>query len=429
MRHPADPSELRRGLLADRRDCWLLLLAIVAATIDFAGVSWWTGGAKPFGDEQRWLTVLLQAAYIAANASRVGGLVRACPAFLALVAFCAASAAWSVSPATSILGAVRLLLLGACIVLGQERHGGGLLRRIFLATLVALVIANLAMLAIPSRSIMDGTLAGAFRGLTDHKNTLGQVCALALAFVLAAWPETAERRPALLLAAALVLATVALTRSATAAVLSATAIGVFATEGFVHRCRLPLLASLVLASAAAALGLLALTGLLHPLAAVGRDPTLTGRSDIWAFVDAYVRERPWLGFGYRAFPLADLLRADPRWGGDSYIVGTTHNAYVAIVSELGYVGLSAYAAWVVALVAGGFLRGDRAGRLCATMVLGVYLVSGLTESFAGLAPGLYLAGLLIAIPPAGGGTRRLNPLLSSAGYAERKRSRPVARTM
>ena len=31
------------------------------------------------------------------------------------------------------------------------------------------------------------------------------------------------------------------------------------------------------------------------------------------------------------------------------------------------------------------------------MVLGVYLVSGLSESFAGLSPGLYLAALLVAL--------------------------------
>ena len=32
------------------------------------------------------------------------------------------------------------------------------------------------------------------------------------------------------------------------------------------------------------------------------------------------------------------------------------------------------------------------------MALAVYLIAGLTESLAGLSPGFYLAGLLIAFP-------------------------------
>ena len=121
-----------------------------------------------------------------------------------------------------------------------------------------------------------------------------------------------------------------------------------------------------------------------------------------------MKDRPWLGYGYRAFPLADLLRLDPRWGLDSYIVGSTHNAYLAIVTEIGLVGLAAYGAWLVAFVARGFPRAGRADQRRAAMVLGVYLVSGLSESFAGLSPGLYFAALIIARASA-----RRNPLDAS----------------
>jgi O-antigen ligase len=197
----------------------------------------------------------------------------------------------------------------------------------------------------------------------------------------------------------LTVATIVLTRSATSALLAAISLGVFASARVIERYRLPVLTGLAVASLVAISALLWAGGLLDPLRAVGRDATLTGRAEIWGFVELYVQQHPWRGFGYRAFPLAHLLRIDPRWGLDSYVVGTTHNAYLAIVTEIGIVGLAVYSTWLASFLVQRFPRQASETRLLATMVVPVYLVSGLTESIAGLAPGLYLAGLLIACDP------------------------------
>ena len=176
---------LRFGLLDDRTDRLLLALTIALPLLDFSQTSWWATGVKPFGDGQRWLTVVIQATYLTANASRLDRFCLRHAAFLALVGFTAASVLWSSDPGTSLNGAIRLFLLGASIFVGQDRHGPGIPITIFRNTCCAIVLMNLLAIAVPSVSIMGGTLAGAFRGLTDHKNTLGQLCALALAFVLA----------------------------------------------------------------------------------------------------------------------------------------------------------------------------------------------------------------------------------------------------
>ncbi len=393
----------RQGVLPDSADLRLCTLMLALAILDFSQVSWWSGSVKPFGDLQRWLTVLLQAAYLAANASRLRQAVAPHAALLALVAFCAASALWSLDPAASLLGAARLLLLALSIAVAQERHGGGAVSRIFLVTCGILLFANLLARAAPGVSLMTGTLQGAFRGLTDHKNTLGQFCGLTLAFVLAALAEASGRPRTYVLCALLaaLAVTVALTQSATAVVLCATAIALFFTVALCQRIRRPILIGFLATGVLAAVAAAALTGIVDPFGALGRDTTLTGRAEIWAFVELYVKQSPWLGYGYRAFPLADLLRIDPRWGLDSYIVGSTHNAYLAIVTEIGFVGLAAYAAWLLAFVARSFPRQGRAEQRRAAMVLGVYLVSGLSESFAGLSPTLYFAALLVAVyrPP------------------------------
>jgi O-antigen ligase len=396
--NPSSVSPLRLGLLDDRTDRLLLVLAIALPLLDFSQTSWWATGVKPLADAQRWLTVIVQAAYLAANAARLARFPLEHAAFLALVGFVAASAAWSVDPATTLNGAIRLLLLGASILVGQDRHGGRLPVTILRTTCCVILLANLAALVLPSLSIMGGTLAGAFRGLTDHKNTLGQFSALALPFVLAplATPRPAREARALILMALLTLATIALTRSASSALLAATALSVCGIKRFVDRTGLRILAWLLVGSLLAVAVLLWANGQLDPFRVVGRDATLTGRAEIWSFVDIYVRQHPWLGFGYRAFPLADLLRIDPRWGLDSYVVGSTHNAYLAIVTETGSLGLAVYSAWLLTFVVGRHPRRDAEARLLAAMVVPVYLVSGLTESIAGLAPDLYLTGLLIA---------------------------------
>ena len=382
----------RHGVFPNRVDLRLCALMLVLSVVDFSQISWWAGSVKPLGELQRWTTVAMQAGYVAANASRIRQALAPYAPLLALIAFCAASVLWSLSPATSLLGGARLLLLAASILIAQERHGRSV-ARIFLLTCGTILMANLLARAAPGLSIMTGTLAGAFRGLTDHKNTLGQFCGLTLAFVLAGLYEARGRRQIYALGGllgALVL-TVAITQSATALVLCATATALFLLVGLALRTGLPLFVGILGVGLLAAVAAAFLAGALNPFEALGRDTTLTGRAEIWAFVEIYMRQRPWLGFGYRAFPLADLLRIDPRWGLDSYIVGSTHNAYLAIVTEIGFAGLAVYTAWLVHFATRYFPRHGRADQLRAAMVLGVYLVSGLSESFAGLSPGLYFA--------------------------------------
>lgn len=75
--------------------------------------------------------------------------------------------------------------------------------------------------------------------------------------------------------------------------------------------------------------------------ALGRDMSLTGRTDLWAAVLDKISERPWLGYGYSGFW---------REGGESdYIVTVTgfdaphsHNGFLDLWLDLGLLGLSAF---------------------------------------------------------------------------------------
>lgn len=76
------------------------------------------------------------------------------------------------------------------------------------------------------------------------------------------------------------------------------------------------------------------------LIALGRDPSLTGRTIVWERVQTAISERPVLGYGYGAFW--------NDWGGrfgelwkptDSWVPGQAHNTYLDMWVNLGIIGV------------------------------------------------------------------------------------------
>ena len=68
---------------------------------------------------------------------------------------------------------------------------------------------------------------------------------------------------------------------------------------------------------------------------VGKDSTLTGRTDLWAAVIDAVEQHPWLGYGMGAFwrgPLSEAIRAIP-WHPRS-----AHSGYLELALDLGLCG-------------------------------------------------------------------------------------------
>ncbi len=78
------------------------------------------------------------------------------------------------------------------------------------------------------------------------------------------------------------------------------------------------------------------------LGLIGKDPSLTGRTEIWEFVWEMIEKRPLLGYGFTAFwngldgPSAYVIRA-ARWD-----VPYAHNGLLDLWLELGLLGVSVY---------------------------------------------------------------------------------------
>ncbi len=72
--------------------------------------------------------------------------------------------------------------------------------------------------------------------------------------------------------------------------------------------------------------------------AIGRDMTLTGRTEIWTDVFRIASQSPLLGVGYGAFWIGRL--ANIPWNENmSWVLGQAHNGYVDTYLQLGWLGI------------------------------------------------------------------------------------------
>jgi exopolysaccharide production protein ExoQ len=81
----------------------------------------------------------------------------------------------------------------------------------------------------------------------------------------------------------------------------------------------------------------------------GRDPSLTGRVDLWTMSFASIEQQPILGYGYHAFwtensPHATRIREEVNWDAPH-----SHNGYIDLLLSLGLTGFGFYMlAWLAA---------------------------------------------------------------------------------
>ena len=69
-----------------------------------------------------------------------------------------------------------------------------------------------------------------------------------------------------------------------------------------------------------------------------RDPTLTGRTEIWRDVFDIASRNPLLGVGFGGFWIGSLVNVP--WSADmTWVLGQAHNGYVDIYLQLGWIGI------------------------------------------------------------------------------------------
>ena len=116
-------------------------------------------------------------------------------------------------------------------------------------------------------------------------------------------------------------------------------------------------------------------GMSSVFAAMGKNATFTGRTDIWTALTGFIKERPLLGYGYYAFWAGniDFVQHEVGWR-----VLDPHSGYLQLLLDFGFLGM---AIWLT-----GFLR---------TAKNAVSKIRRGKDSFLALWPSIFLLFLVI----------------------------------
>ncbi len=296
------------------------------------------------------------------------------PWLVLLAVLAIASALWSIDPELSFRRGIAVLattLLGVYLAARFEWIAAlRLLAAVWFALMAASFVAGIVA---PGFAVMHEIHPGAWSGGWGEKNEMGGHAArAAFLFAFLAWRDAPYRKwwgAGLLIALLLVL----LSKSATALLGAALGLGVLGAAWWMLKGRRWSLA--LVWGALCVIGGAMMIYAVAPevlLGVIGKDATLTGRTDIWVELGAAIEKRPVLGYGYLAFWGLD---SEPRyWLGRAvdWNAPSGHNGGLDLAISLGAIGVIVFAIDVT-------VSAWRAARLSMMSPAGVFAVGFLAQ--------------------------------------------------
>jgi exopolysaccharide production protein ExoQ len=304
---------------------------------------------------------------------------RGLPVFL-LAGLAIFSTLWSAEPDLTLWRGIGLLAPTTFgIVLAQRFTTEELMRLVAWALGIGAVMSTIVALGMPDIGISTIEYGSAWQGVYGTKNGLGKAMSLGVVLFVLLAMDTQRGRWMMWLAAGLCAALVILSRSASGLVVAG---GVLALIPLFRSLRFRAPAIVGVWTMAILLGGILLTIVIanaEPVfAALGRDITLTGRTDLWVIVVANIAERPWLGHGYNAFWLGWSGSSASVFGALGWEPPHSHNGLLDLWLDLGLLGVTIFLA--------GFALAARNAFRCARI----------TRTIAGLWPLAFLSFMVLA---------------------------------
>jgi exopolysaccharide production protein ExoQ len=248
------------------------------------------------------------------------------------------SALWSRDPTTTIRrGVVYLFVVVGAIGVAGNMDGDEFMDLLGTTCLLS-AIASLVLLAVSPGSALMPDGSRDLRGIFSHKNFLGEVMA---AGTLAGLHKmrAGHRNRARGILILIVFGGVALLAKSATSLLAIFAF--YCVDGIITLCRK--------GGPSLLLGLFSII-LLVPIAAIvaydpdpllemiGKDPTLTGRTELWGYVINDIQMKPLLGWGYYAFWSLDNPAAMEISDKVQWFVPEAHNGLLEMLLNAGVVG-------------------------------------------------------------------------------------------
>lgn len=259
---------------------------------------------------------------------------------MSLAVFLLCSAVWSVSLGASQRAGVQYLffIIGA-IGVAENLEGDDFMHLVVWVCFLSAIASLVLLVVSPANAFGE---AGDFRGVFSQKNPLGE--AMSIGALASLHGLRASKRRRLFNISTLFMAMLLTLKSGSAT--SLLAILLFGTLGFAigflqkgGTARTLAITGIVILLPLALIGAFNSDLLLEML---GKDPTLTGRTDIWGYVITDIYQRPLLGWGYQAFWSTDNPAAWKISDALHWWVPQAHNGLFEILLSVGLVGAALF---------------------------------------------------------------------------------------
>jgi exopolysaccharide production protein ExoQ len=299
---------------------------------------------------------------------------------IALVGFFFLTALWSIDPKATETRALLYLfmVIGAIGIVANfeaDEFMDLLSKTCFLAA-----VASLALLIV---SPADAHAGEDFRGIFSQKNTLGEAMTIgALASLHGLRVGDGKR-----LRSIIILVFVTIVAMVSKSMTSLLTIFVFCSADTVIALirRGGLLRIIGILGSGLALPVVVFAAAFPDsvLEMIGKDPTLTGRTDLWAYVIADIYQRPWLGWGFLAFwsplnPAAAEIGDTFHW-----FAPQAHNGLLEMLLNVGVIGtVLLICFWIrsVRLALRCLRTSEKASAISGLMLCAGLVLVGITET-------------------------------------------------
>jgi exopolysaccharide production protein ExoQ len=298
------------------------------------GTDWYGKGGDKFTQAVNLLGIAVGIFLFRLSLQQPARVGRALP--LTIGAFLGASALWSIDPRVAMTqGTLYFFTVLGFIALVELWD---------VDALIDLIAKMIAVSAVLSIIFPHGEVAGDFAGIFGQKNVLGQVMVTGVFAGLHGW----RTRRSLIYPAivALCIAVAILSKATTSLLVIAIFVAIDILGRFYLRGGALRTLSIVGAAVAAATVIFFFANEAMFLEMLGKDPTLTGRTEMWPYAIDNIFQRPVLGWGYFGFwtpanPVSlsiaqEIARLHDTW----YIapIPNAHNTLLEALLEVGILG-------------------------------------------------------------------------------------------
>jgi len=328
-----------------------------------------------------------------------------------LVGVALLSILWSFSPEMTIRRGVALAGSTAFGFYLATRYSLKHLLRLLGWTFgIAVFLSFVFAILLPKYGIMGGAHAGSWRGIYPHKNTLGKTMVpSAIVFLLLAMDSKSHRFwlwCGFIFSIFLILLSTSKTSLVSLISLLAV-VTIYRTFRWRYEIMIPVL--IAITTIIGSVYVLLMANLDNLVVLIGKDATLTGRTDLWPAVLDKIQEHPWLGYGYSGFWSKDWKSESSYvWYATGWNPPNAHNGLLDLWLDLGLLGVSIFLMgfWKNILRGLGWIRLSKTSLSIFPLVYFTYIVlANLTENTLLVQNDifwvLYVAiSLLVITPPA-----------------------------